>query len=292
MSESYAILPCNGLDKCAGCVSREVALRLRTQTDSEIICPVFYRAAAGKYAVLAAGRPLLVLDGCSTRCASKLAAEKNLKIAIKINLSEEAKKLGVEFPKGLILDEAAMDFVQSVVKNLVLKNLVKEEKEPEPPIPENAGFYPETLNYQTYKKDKFIFRVPDNEGFYFNENDVWAFVSGNRARVGVTDFVQKSLSDIMFFAPPAAGSEIAQFEEAGNIESGKAVFEIVSPVSGRITAVNESLNDQPGLINENPYEQGWILELELTDFENDRELLHDFESYFPVLKRKADEFHV
>lgn len=285
MSRSYAILPCNGLDKCAGCVSREVALRLQEKTDSEILCPVFYRVADARYTQLATERPLLVLDGCSTRCASKLAAEKSLKIAEKVNLTEEAKKVGVEFPKGLILDEAAVGFAESIAEKL-MEDVIP----PTLSATENTGFFPQVLNYQIHKKDKFVFRLPENEGFYFNENDVWAYVSGSRARIGVTDFVQKSMSDILFFSPPAIGSEVAQFEDTGNIESGKVVFEIISPVSGRITAVNEKLETAPELVNENPYEQGWILEIELSDFEGDRELLHDFEGYFPVLKRKADEY--
>ena len=93
MSKSYAILPCNGLDKCAGCVSKEVAVMLSENTDSEIICPVFYRVADARYNKLAQEKPLLVIDGCATRCASKLAAEKNLRYTEKINITEEAKAM-------------------------------------------------------------------------------------------------------------------------------------------------------------------------------------------------------
>jgi len=198
MSKSYAVLPCNGLDKCAGCITGEVAIRLSEQSKSEIICPVFYRVAEAKYDKLAEEKPLLVIDGCATRCASKMAAE----------------------------------------------------------------------------------------------NDVWAYVVGNKARIGVTDFVQKSLSDIMFFTPVSIGNEIEQFDELGDIESGKAVFGIISPVSGTVTALNTTLDKTPELINDNPYEQGWIAELELSDFESDKELLHTFDGYFSILKRKVDEFNV
>jgi glycine cleavage system H protein len=84
---------------------------------------------------------------------------------------------------------------------------------------------------------------------------------------------------------------VEQFDGAGEIESGKAVFEIISPVSGTITRVNDRLMDKPELINENPYEQGWIAEIELSDFEADKDLLHEFDDYFPILKRKADEYN-
>jgi len=152
--------------------------------------------------------------------------------------------------------------------------------------------FPGELHYETYKKDKSVFRLPSDIGFYFNENDVWAFVDGSCARIGVTDFVQKSMSDILFYTPPKLGDQIAQFEEAGAIESGKKVFDIISPVSGKITAYNKKLVDSPEMINANPYEQGWIAEIELADFETDKDLLHTFEGYFPILKRKADEYRV
>lgn len=285
MFKSYAVLPCNGLDKTAGCVARETAVVLSEKSDSEIICPVFYRVADAKYNELAAKKPLLVIDGCATRCASKLAAEKGLKIIEKINITEEIKKSDADIGNSLRMNQAGKNLANTLVERLLA------EQEQGDSASDEAVQMPE-LSYQVYKKDKFVFRIPVNGGFYFNENDVWVYVAGNKARFGVTDFVQKSLSDIMFFTPPAVGAEIEQFEEAGSVESGKAVFEIVSPVSGTIISVNEKLVEVPELINENPYEQGWIAEIELSDFENDKDLLHEFEGYLPVLKRKVDEFHV
>lgn len=286
MSKSYAVLPCNGLDKCAGCVAKELALMFSENTESEIICPVFYRVADAKYTKLAQEKPLLVIDGCATRCASKLAAEKNLKIAEKINITDEARSNDLTLAKSLRLGENEWKLLK-----IIFDNLTKEEENLAVPANEWIAF-PESLTYETYKKDKFVFRIPTNKGFYFNENDVWAYIAGNKARIGVTDFVQKSLSDIMFFTPSAVGNKIGQFEDVGSVESAKAVFEIISPVSGTITAINEKLQETPELINQNPYEQGWIVEMELSDFESDKDLLHEFDGYFPILKRKVDEFHV
>lgn len=283
MSKSYAVLPCNGLDKCAGCLAREIALNLAENSESEIICPVLYRTAEARYQKLAEEKPLLVIDGCNTRCASKLAAEKNLKIAQKINVTEEAKNRGVAIGASLRLSADELQFAKSVADALLRQSDEAEKAQ--------NVIFPEHLDYETYKKDKFIFRLPKGN-FYFNENDCWVYVSGKYARVGVTDFVQQSLSDIMFFTSPEVGDEVQQFGELGEIESGKAVFEVISPVSGKIVAVNEELSDAPELINQSPYEKGWIADLELSDFESDRELLLDFDAYFPVLKRKVDEFHV
>lgn len=285
MSKSYAILPCNGLDKCAGSITKEVALLLSELTNSDIICPTLYHVIDARFNMLAQEKPLLVIDGCATRCASKLAAEKNLKIAEKINITEEAKSQGIVLSKGLRLNEDEFNLAAEIINKLT-KEQVNDFCEGD------TLLFPENLTYEVYKKDKFVFRVPKDRGFYFNENDVWAYIIGNKARIGVTDFVQKSLSDIMFFDSPAVGTEIEQFDELGNVESTKAVFEIVSPVSGTITAINEKLQEAPELINQDPYEQGWIAEMELSDFENDKDLLHDFAGYFPILKRKIDEFHI
>ena len=287
MAKSFAVLPCNGLDKSAGSLAREVALRLCETGENELICPVFYRVAEAKYNKLTEEKPLLVIDGCAVRCASKLAAEKGLKISEKINISEEAKVNGLELPDHLRLTAAEIEFAHQLAEKIG-----RQTSGVQPVAAEEVLQFPAELHFQTYTKDKFIFKIPDNEGFYFNENDVWVYVIGDKARLGVTDFVQHSLADIIYFTPPVLGSHVEQFEEAGNIESGKAVFEIVSPVSGVVTAVNEALLDAPELINQSPYEKGWILEMKLTAFSEDQDLLHQFAGYFPVLKRKVDEFHV
>ncbi len=284
MSNEYAILPCNGLDKCAGCISREVALKMMEQTESEILCPVLYRVTDARYNKIAEEKPLLVVDGCKTRCASKIAAEKGLKVAKKITVTEEAKNRNMEIVDGLRIGENELKLTDDIVTEL-LKEKEKDE------MLEGKSIFPETYEYEFYQKDKFIFRLPST-GFYFNENDVWVYIVGNKARVGVTDYVQKSLSDIMFFTPPAVGSEVEQFGELGCIESGKAVFEIISPVSGKVTSINDKLVSFPEWINENPYEKGWIVELELTELEEDQDLLLDYNAYLPIMKRKVDEFHV
>jgi glycine cleavage system H protein len=288
MSRKYAVLPCNGLDKCAGCITREIAVQLSKTTGSEIICPVFYRVADTRYNKLAQDNHLLVLDGCATRCASKLAAEKGLKIADRLNITDFAKEENVTLGTGLNLNTEAQELVERAVTNLLNISETAETRQADAA----DDFFPSHLNYESYRKEKFIFRLPTEKGFYFSENDVWAYISGNRARIGVTDYVQQSLSDIMYFTPPTIGAEIAQFNELGVIESGKAVFEIISPVSGVVTAINEKLINAPELLNQNPYEQGWVAEVELSDFAGDSDLLHAFDGYMPILKRKADEYRV
>lgn len=283
MDKNYVVLPCNGLDKCAGCITREIALILKEKIFCEIICPVFYRVADARYNKLTNENQLIVIDGCNTRCATRLASEKNLKVYKKVNVSEVAQKNNITLSKELKVGEDEKRVIEIIINELLQENQNTSK--------DLEIKFPETLDYEIYKKDKFIFRLPKNR-FYFNENDCWVYVDGNLARIGVTDYVQQSLSDIMFFNPPTVGNEISQFDEVGTIESGKAVFEIISPVSGKIVRINEKLLESPEYINENPYEKGWIADIEISDFESDKMLLLTFDEYFEKMKRKVDEFHV
>ena len=284
MSEKYAVLPCNGLDKCAGQMTREIAQILCENTENELICPVFYRVAAARYDKIAKEKPLLVIDGCATRCASKLAAEKELKIFRKMTVAEEAQKRGVP----LAVEPLRLREPELALCTALAAELIKEEAGDA--SVESGVVYPVPADYMIHKKDKFVFRVPPT-GFYFTENDCWVQPVENRARIGITDFMQQSLSDIMFVTPPVVGATVDQFDEAGTLESGKAVFELVCPVSGKITAVNNRVVNAPELINQNPYEQGWIAEIELTNFAEEEEFLLDAQGYLKVLKKKADEYH-
>lgn len=281
MIEGFAILPCNGLDKCAGVISGEIAKKLCENGTNELICPVYYRVADAKYDKIAKEHPLLVIDGCSTRCASRLAAEKNLKISNKITITEEAKNNQIELNTALRILENERSLIE------IIMNRFNKFEGVTIPVTDKSSFSFK-FDYETFQNGKFIFRVPKNPEVYYNENDSWAYVIGNRARIGVTDFVQQNLSDILFVTPPEIGAEIEQFGEAGDIESSKALVALISPVSGKVVAINETLVEKPELINENPYELGWVAEIELTDFENDKELLIGFDKYFEILKKKVE----
>jgi glycine cleavage system H protein len=136
--------------------------------------------------------------------------------------------------------------------------------------------------------DKFEFRIPA-AGYLFNENDVWARVSEGVARVGVSDYLQQRLTDVGFFEPPVVGAEVEQFGELGNLESAKAIFEVISPVSGVVTGINKEVIKNPGLVNEDPYGAGWLAEVRAAHWARDRELLLDGEAYAATVARKAAE---
>ena len=98
------------------------------------------------------------------------------------------------------------------------------------------------------------------------------------------------MTDISFVGLPAVGAEVDQFGEVGYVESAKATLELVSPVSGRVVAVNSALSDAPETINQDAYGKGWIAELELRDFSADRELLIDGSAYAEIITKKAGEY--
>jgi glycine cleavage system H protein len=83
--------------------------------------------------------------------------------------------------------------------------------------------------------------------------------------VGVTDYAQDQLGDIVYVELPAPGTAVKQFEKLGEIESVKAVSDVYSPVSGEVVDVNEEVNDHPEVVNQSPYEEGWLVRLRLTD---------------------------
>jgi glycine cleavage system H protein len=278
------VLPCSGLDKEAGSASREISLLL-SERGVPVVCPVLYQRSPKKYEKeLGAGR-LVVIDGCKTGCASKLAADRGLKIAKKLTVTEAAKALGVEAGKDPHLTEALRALLPSLAEELLV-----EEAGPAPTVESAEAVDSRAVSYREFSVDKFLFRVPDS-GFFFNENDCWARVEGGRARVGVSDYVQQSASDMIFFDPPAVGAEVSIFDEVGSLETTKTALDIISPVSGKVVAVNQQVVEAPELINEDPYEGGWAVELELTDFDADRELLMDCPAYFDYLKQKAEREH-
>jgi|SRR5450756_770356 glycine cleavage system H protein len=278
------VLPCSGLDKEAGSASREISLLL-SERGVPVVCPVLYQRSPKKYEKeLGAGR-LVVIDGCKTGCASKLAAERGLKIARKLTVTEAAKALGVKAGKDPHLTEALREMLPSLAEELLAS-----EPTAAPTVDGAETAFSGAVGYREFSVDKFLFRVPVS-GFFFNENDCWARVEGVRARVGVSDYVQQSASDMIFFDPPAIGAEVSIFDEVGSLETTKTALDIISPVSGKVTSVNQQVVEAPELINEDPYERGWAVELELTDFESDRELLMDCPAYFDYLKQKAEREH-
>ena len=107
------------------------------------------------------------------------------------------------------------------------------------------------------------YEVPDECRYL--ETHEWARRDGDAVRVGITDFAQDELGDVVFVELPEVGDELDREAEFGVVESIKAVSEVYAPVSGEVTAVNEALFDEPELVNEAPFGDGWMLEVDLAD---------------------------
>ena len=99
----------------------------------------------------------------------------------------------------------------------------------------------------------------------YSQEHEWVVVSGDTARIGITDYAQDSLGDIVFVQVPDVGLEVVAGASCAEVESTKSVSEIYSPVSGTVSAVNEALADEPERINRDPYGDGWIFTLTMID---------------------------
>jgi glycine cleavage system H protein len=99
----------------------------------------------------------------------------------------------------------------------------------------------------------------------YSEDHEWIKMEGNKVRIGITEFAQSELGDIVFMELPEVGDEITLGESFGSVESVKTVSELNAPISGKIVEINEELGDEPQFVNESPYEKGWMIVVELSD---------------------------
>lgn len=99
----------------------------------------------------------------------------------------------------------------------------------------------------------------------YSEEHEWVKVEGEQVRVGITDFAQHELGDIVFVELPEVGDTVTVNEPFGSVESVKTVSELYAPISGKVVAVNEDLSDSPEFVNESPYEKAWMIVVEPSD---------------------------
>ena len=107
------------------------------------------------------------------------------------------------------------------------------------------------------------FDIPDDCRYL--DSHEWARRENGTARIGISDFAQDELGDVVFVELPSEGDDLAKGDDFGVVESIKAVSDLYAPVSGTVTAVNEALLDEPELVNEEPFGAGWMLDVELAD---------------------------
>ena len=103
------------------------------------------------------------------------------------------------------------------------------------------------------------------EGLKYHPEHDWAKVDGDTATIGITWYAQDALGEIVHFEPPEQGSSVAKDESYGEVESVKAVSDLVSPLSGEVVEVNQAVVDEPEKVNEDPYGAGWLIKVRLSD---------------------------
>ncbi len=117
----------------------------------------------------------------------------------------------------------------------------------------------------------------------YTKNHEWALVEDGKAKVGLTNYAQEQLDDIVFVELPEIGEEVEQFADCAVIESVKAVSDFYSPLSGEVVEINEEILDNPAMVNENPHDEGFFFVIELSDPDEVNELM-DSETYKEFLE--------
>ncbi|MEH7382879.1 glycine cleavage system protein GcvH [Bacillus sp. JJ1533] len=117
----------------------------------------------------------------------------------------------------------------------------------------------------------------------YSEEHEWVKVEGDKVRIGITDFAQSELGDIVFVELPEVGDEIQADEPFGSVESVKTVSELYAPISGKVVEINEDLDDSPEFVNESPYEKAWMIVIEPANA-GDVENLMTAEQYEEMIK--------
>jgi glycine cleavage system H protein len=139
--------------------------------------------------------------------------------------------------------------------------------------------------------DKFTFRVAKDR--FYTPEGVWIEApqsgSSSRVRLGVTDYFQQHNGDVAFVTVKPPGTRLDPADEFAEIESMKVTVGLPSPVTGTILEVNKALERTPELVNQDPYEQGWLATAESTDWETDRTKLLDADAYLATVQSQAEE---
>jgi len=121
------------------------------------------------------------------------------------------------------------------------------------------------------------------EDVKYTADHEWVKLGGDTAKIGISDYAQDQLGDIVFVELPGVGDSFAKGDEFGTLESVKAVSELYMPVGGEVTAINEALEDAPELVNTDPYGEGWMIEVKVADA-SEAETLLNKDGYLEALK--------
>jgi len=139
----------------------------------------------------------------------------------------------------------------------------------------------------TFTVDKFTFRIAADRDY--TVGGLWVLADGGRLRVGVSDFVQGRSGDVTFVDLRPAGTTVERGEPLGQLETIKVTLDLLSPATGRIVAVNPTLETAAEVVNEDPYGDGWLVEMEATEWPHERDDLLSPEAYRDLARAQAEE---
>jgi len=120
---------------------------------------------------------------------------------------------------------------------------------------------------------------------YYSKEHEWILVKKDHATVGITDYAQKALHEIVYVELPKVGSRLKQTQSIGAVESVKAVSQVFTPITGEVVEVNEKLAENPELLNKDPYNDGWIMKVRATSLKKDLEKLMTAQQYAEYIKK-------
>ena len=126
------------------------------------------------------------------------------------------------------------------------------------------------------------------EGLKYSKEHEWVLVEGKAATIGITEYAQEELGDIVYVELPEVGEKVVKDDPFGAVESVKAVSDVYAPVSGAVLEVNDVLPDNPETINDDPYGDGWLIRVELSDLDDLKDLM-DAEEYAEYVAQQKEE---
>jgi glycine cleavage system H protein len=137
--------------------------------------------------------------------------------------------------------------------------------------------------------DKFELQV--RKGFYYTNDDLWVSLDNGKARIGVSDYLQKTSGDVAFIEVAKPGSTVEKGKEFGTMESAKTTVALLSPLSGTLDESNSKLAGSPELVNSDPYEEGWLVILTPHNLKDDLTSLLTADDYFKLMLEKLQREH-
>ena len=289
------LLPCSGIEKITGQLSSFVVLEaLKKKTD----LPISSKISFGQLSVnvedaqkIISNYNVVAINGCGQQCVNKLLATMSASPSLIISVAQLIKGKPYAPKNNQVLTDKELEIVPTMAEDLLKLIQINFLNKPinRSILGEKFEFKPNYSKILEFAYTKFYFKVPEHSKLWYTWNDGWGFEQDGLIVIGITDYLQKNISDVMVADIQKVGTKVEQMDPVATIESSKTVVELLSPFSGEIIAINQKLEESPELINISPYEAGWVCILKpLGNLDEERENLLNPEGYFEEMKKKVE----